>query len=261
MHKGPDPIDAVFIYNPLETKDLKRRHYFTSSDSSLYRINTSTCFEPPGPNSHGHQTLSENHLEGTRLTGKTDIALALNEHPRIVGSRKYRYHSPIVSAEWSGFNKAPWGASLINFEPEDEGIVLETYRTWARLFELYKYYSWIVDRFHISTQASRLFYAGKRYDFGWLEKSLVKLGFRLVFCWRKPESFEQARNRRLRISSHPAQYDDFAIFIREQEVVQQFVDASILPKFVVDVTDGRVDRIVTQIADWLEATGGLTAPD
>ena len=141
------------------------------------------------------------------------------------------------------------------------GIVLETYRTWARLFELYKYYSWIVDRFHISTQASRLFYAGKRYDFGWLEKSLVKLGFRLVFCWRKPESFEQARNRRLKISSHPAQYEDVAIFIREQEVVQQFVDASILPKFVVDVTDGRVDRIVTQIADWLEATGGLTAPD
>ena len=82
-------------------------------------------------------------LEGTRLTGKTDIALTLNEHPRIVGTRKYRYHSPIVSAEWSGFTKAPWGASLINFEPHDEPIVLETYQTWARLFELYKYYSWI----------------------------------------------------------------------------------------------------------------------
>jgi len=39
-------------------------------------------------------------LEGTRLTGKTDLAFALNEHPRIVGVRKYRYHSPIVSAEW-----------------------------------------------------------------------------------------------------------------------------------------------------------------
>ena len=31
-------------------------------------------------------------LEGTRLTFKTDIAFALNEHPRIVGPRKYRYH-------------------------------------------------------------------------------------------------------------------------------------------------------------------------
>ena len=200
-------------------------------------------------------------LEGTRLTGKTDIALTLNEHPRIVGARKYRYHSPIVSAEWSGFTKAPWGSSLINFEPHDEPIVLETYRTWAKLFELYKYYSWIIDRFHISTQAHRLLYADKRYDFNWLERRLVKLGFRLVFCWRKPESFEAARDRRLKISSNPSQYDDFTIFIREQEVVQEFVDASLLPKLVVDVTDSRVDRIVTHIADWLEATGGLTAPE
>jgi hypothetical protein len=37
-------------------------------------------------------------LEGTRLTFKTDIAFALNEHPRIVGPRKYRYHSPLISA-------------------------------------------------------------------------------------------------------------------------------------------------------------------
>jgi hypothetical protein len=82
-----------------------------------------------------------------------------------------------------------------------------------------------------------------------------------VFCWRKPESFEEARNRRLKISSNPGQYEDFTIFIREQEVVQEFVDASLLPRLVVDVTDNRVDRIVTQIADWLEATGGLTAPE
>lgn len=36
-------------------------------------------------------------LEGTRLTHKTDIAFALNEHPRIVGPRKYRCHSPLIS--------------------------------------------------------------------------------------------------------------------------------------------------------------------
>ena len=30
-------------------------------------------------------------LEGTRLTFKTEIAFTLNEHPRIVGPRKYRY--------------------------------------------------------------------------------------------------------------------------------------------------------------------------
>ncbi|MDL1899607.1 hypothetical protein FBR02_02430, partial [Anaerolineae bacterium CFX9] len=48
-------------------------------------------------------------LEGTRLTFKTDIAFGLNEHPRIVGARKYRYHSPVISAEWGSFNNEPWG--------------------------------------------------------------------------------------------------------------------------------------------------------
>lgn len=200
-------------------------------------------------------------LEGTRLTGKTDIALALNEHPRIVGVRKYRYHSPIVSAEWNGFTKAPWGASLIQFDDEVEGIVLETYRTWARLFELYRYYSWIIDRFHISTQTSRLILKNKRYDFSWLEKRLHNLGFRVIFCWRNPETFEEARVRRLKISSYPSQYSDLGIYIHEQKVMQEFIDQSLLPKLVIDVSDNDLDRIVTVIADWLEATGGLTAPD
>lgn len=200
-------------------------------------------------------------LEGTRLTGKTDLAFALNEHPRIVGVRKYRYHSPIISAEWNGFTKSPWGASLINFEPQYEGIVLETYRTWAKLFELYRYYSWVLDRFHISTQAWQRIYANKKYDFAWLERRLAKLGFRLVFCWRSPDSFEDARKRRLKISSNPSQYEDLSLFLREQEVVQELVDHSLLPKLVVDVTDNRMDRVVKQVADWLEATGGLTAQD
>ena len=54
-------------------------------------------------------------LEGTRLTFKTEIAFALNEHPRIVGPRKYRYHSPLISAEWCGFTNVPWGRGLVNF--------------------------------------------------------------------------------------------------------------------------------------------------
>jgi hypothetical protein len=38
-------------------------------------------------------------LEGTRLTHKTNIAFALNEHPRFVSPRKYQYHSALISAE------------------------------------------------------------------------------------------------------------------------------------------------------------------
>jgi hypothetical protein len=48
-------------------------------------------------------------LEGTRLTPKTDLAFALNEHPAVVGRRRYRYHSPLISAEWCGFTPEPWG--------------------------------------------------------------------------------------------------------------------------------------------------------
>ncbi len=76
------------------------------------------------------------NLEGTRLTQKTDIAFLLNEHPPIVGPRKYRYHSPIIS-ERCAFTNYPWGRGLINFEPPEETAAMETCRTWLRLFELH----------------------------------------------------------------------------------------------------------------------------
>src|SRR5439155_14411030 len=142
-------------------------------------------------------------LEGTRLTLKTEIAFALNEHPRIVGPRKYRYHSPLVSAEWCAFTNFPWGRGLINFAPEEETLAMETYDTWVRLFELMRYYSWIVDRFHISTRAYQLHTYGKDYDFRRLEERLAALGFHLVFCTRTPESFEAARAERLKVSGNP----------------------------------------------------------
>src|SRR5512137_2643197 len=116
-------------------------------------------------------------LEGTRLTMKTEIAFALNDHPRIVGPRRYRYHSPLISAEWCSFTNYPWGRGLINFNSDEEQLALETFSTWARMFELQKYYSWIIDRFHISTIAYQMQSRGKRYDFGWLEDRLLPLGF------------------------------------------------------------------------------------
>ena len=51
----------------------------------------------------------------------------------------------LVSAECCAFTNYPWGRGLINFEPHEEALAMETYRTWVRLFELQKYYSWIVD--------------------------------------------------------------------------------------------------------------------
>lgn len=196
-------------------------------------------------------------LEGTRLTFKTDIAFALNEHPRVVGPRKYRYHSPLISGEWCAFTNFPWGRGLINFEPQEEALAMETYATWVRLFELQRYYSWIIDRFHLSTQAYQLAAYGKFYDFRWLEERLAPLGFRLVFCTRAPDSFVAARQERLKVSGNPSQYDDLDRFVREQELLRQLVRGSILPALTLDISDNDVPGAVERIADWLEATGGL----
>ena len=198
-------------------------------------------------------------LEGTRLTFKTEIAFELNEHPRIVGPRKYRYHSPLISAEWCAFTNFPWGRGLINFEPQEESLAMETYHTWLRLFELQRYYSWIVDRFHISTRAYQLQAYGKDYDFRWIEERLKALGFRLIFCNRTPESFAAARAERLKVSGKPSQYDDLPAFVREQELMRRLIDESILTKLELDISDNDVKGTVEKIADWLEATGGLWA--
>ncbi|HUI63830.1 MAG TPA: hypothetical protein VL126_03235 [Bacteroidota bacterium] len=197
-------------------------------------------------------------LEGTRLTLKTEIAFALNEHPRLVGPRKYRYHSPLISAEWCAFTNFPWGRGLINFEAEEEAMAMETYRTWVRLFELQRYYSWIVDRFHISTQVHQLRARKKRYDFHWLEERLLPLGFRLIWCARNPDSFARARRERLKISGNPSQYDDCAVFVAEQELFGEMISRSILPVCKIDVSDNSVPGAAEKIADYLEESGGLS---
>ncbi len=200
-------------------------------------------------------------LEGTRLTHKTDLAFALNEHPRVVGPRKYRYPSPLVSAEWCAFTNFPWGRGLVNFAPEEEALALETYATWARLFELQRYYSWIVDRFHVSTKVFQLQARGVDLDFRWLEDRLRPLGFRIVLCTRTAGTFESARAERLRVSGKPSQYDDLGAFVREQELFRRLVRESTLPSLELDVSDGDVARAADRVADWLEATGGLYAPE
>jgi len=196
-------------------------------------------------------------LEGTRLTLKTEVAFALNEHPRVVGPRKYRYHSPLVSAEWCAFTNFPWGRGLINFDPSEEALALKTYETWIRLFECLKYYSWIVDRFHVSTKLYQKAARNQDYDFRWLEDRLLGLGFRHVLCVRSAESFGRAREERLKVSGKPSQYDDLSVFVKEQEEYRRLIKGSILPFMEVDVSGNSVPAAADRIADWLEATGGL----
>lgn len=198
-------------------------------------------------------------LEGTRLTFKTDIAFHLNRHPDIVGPRKYEYHSPLISAEWCAFTNYPWGVGMINFEPDMYDKAMETYKAWLHIMELQKYYSWIIDRWHISTQAFQLLKYEKKIDFTWLEKRMKAIGFQLVFLHREPETFEHARELRLKISGNPSQYNDLSLFVKEQNTMQELVAKSMLPVLNVDISNNHIERAVQTIADWMHQTDAIWA--
>ena len=198
-------------------------------------------------------------LEGTRLTLKTEIAFRLNEHPEFVGPRQYRYHSPLVSAEWCGLTNEPWGRGLINFRPEEAGRAIEAYHTWVRLFELLPYYSWVIDRFHLSTRAYQLREHKVDYDFNWLDQRLAALGFHLVLCTRRADSFAAAREDRLKISGKPSQYDNLTKFIQEQDTLRILASQSTLPRLEVDISDSDVPAAAERIVAWMKETGGLNA--
>ena len=207
-------------------------------------------------------------LEGTRLTHKTDLAFALNEHPALVGDRRYRYHSPLVSGEWCGFTETPWGRGIINFEPEELDRALSTYDAWLNLIEHLPYYSWIIDRFHISTLAHQIG-EGSLADaelerleraLAGIEMRLDSLGFGLVLCHRDPDSFDKARDERLPVSGNPSQYDDLSVFIREQEMMLQLAEKSILPTLVLDVSNDDVQTMATTVAVWMDGIGALHPP-
>ena len=119
-------------------------------------------------------------VEGTRLTHKTDLAFALNDFAPFIGPRKYRYHPPLVSAEWGAFTPVPWGRGIIDYDDAERDLAMETYAIWARLFELHRYYSWVVEWFHLSTQVwQRIHRAGAtRNSAGWRSGSC-----RWAFTW------------------------------------------------------------------------------
>ena len=200
-------------------------------------------------------------LEGTRLTNKTEIAFALNEHPRFVGPRKYRYHSPIISGEWCGFTNTPWGRGLTNFQPHETELAVRTFDAWITVMELQRYYSWIVDRFHVSASTYQRRVNNLDFDSRWIEERLAPLGFHLILCVRTEASFAAARERRLLVSGNPSQYDDLTPFYREQDAMRDAAERSVLPTFVLDVSDDNIDAAADRVVDHLDATGGLHSPD
>jgi hypothetical protein len=201
-------------------------------------------------------------LEGTHLTRKTDVAFELAEHREIVGERRRRWHIPLVSSEWETRSdtqptKAEPGRSMIDFLASDEPWVRECYDSQVRAFELHRDYYWIVDRFHISTISHQRLVYGRHIDLDWVDARLARLGFVLIHLRRDPSTFPVAREHRLTYSENPTRYDDLQAFAIEQDVMAQLIAASRLPSTTVDVSDGDVPRIATEIIAWVKRIGAF----
>ncbi len=197
-------------------------------------------------------------LEGTSLAFGEELAQAINNHPGITGPAEQCYQRPLVSGMWCAFTNFPWGRGLVNFAPQEEALAMETYHTWVRLFELERYYSWVVDRFHLSTQTFQLQAYGREMDFTWLEQRLVPLGFRLVLVTRSEESSrERLALAQSQENADPTLPEDVLQVVVDQRVMERLFLKSSLLKLKVDYSDGNTDRVVGEIATWLAKTGGL----
>ena len=87
------------------------------------------------------------------------------------------------------------------------------------------------------------------------------MNFRIIFCIRSTESFEAAREERLKVSGNPSQYNDLRPFVREQELMGELIAKSMLPNLTLDISDNNIPNAVECVADWLEQSGGLYMTD
>lgn len=67
----------------------------------------------------------------------------------------------------------------MHFNPDGEGIVMETYHTWTQLCDLQRCYSWKIDRFHILNRMDQLKDNHVGHQFTWLKQRFTLLGFHL----------------------------------------------------------------------------------
>jgi hypothetical protein len=113
----------------------------------------------------------------------------------------------------------------------------------------------------MSTQVHQWIFHHRSYDFRWLEDRLSAIGFRVVLCYRRPETFFEAREERLKISGNPSQYCNLARIIREQEELYLAFGDSQLDKLMVDITDRTAASVADEITAWFEQSGALWVDD
>ncbi len=110
------------------------------------------------------------------------------------------------------------------------------------------------EKFHISDAAYREFHGLEKISYNTIERQLLDLGAKIIFCRINPdeELFRQRLADRLRLYPHyqriaksPADY------IRLQTVYEQLVAESKLPSLTLDTSQLPNTNLVSQITSWL----------
>ena len=195
-------------------------------------------------------------IEGTDFAGTKEIALALSQHPRIVGRSWERCFTTVVSAKGCSFTKFPWGDKLIDFNPNEEAQAMQNYRTWVSLIELQRHTGWIIDRFHLSTCKYQLQRYRAEHDFDWLEERMKKLCFHQILVTQEPGALCEA----IRNAGKKSQHVKFDTIIQEQKLLRQLASASTLPTIELEVSENDTQKTANEIADWIEEVGGNIPP-
>ncbi len=185
-------------------------------------------------------------LEGVNLTYKTTLGNKMAS----------RYGTTYISAEWQ-VEHEPFqphiGPNLVNIIPPYTGVIMEAFYHWARIMQIFRYQTFIIDRFHISAQFFQRKLQNMQIDFNWLEDLLLPLDARIILCTREPRTYETLLQERLSQSNHPELYPSNAKeFAKDQDIYRKLVQQSRLKSLEVDVTDGNLERVIRKIAQWLE---------
>ena len=241
--------------------DIRRLSRLVDDLLRLARVDALRTHEPDrgqdtllSPNRGRTMNQLRNHrpqvvLEGTRLTHKMDLAYALQKHPRVGGPSIPLPLPTRVGGVGHADGRALGAEPGLVRAGERRRRAPATTPGWP-CSGPHRFHPWFVDRFYLSTQVHQAG-RGTPVDLGDVDAALADLGFCVVHCVRRPDTFPAAREARLLVSGNPSQYDNLDVSVAEQEAMAQAVARSRLPSLTLDVSDGDLAGFADRVADWL----------
>lgn len=193
------------------------------------------------------------------MTHKTELAFALNSHPKVFGADppKYEYRFPFFSADWCGWYAHAGNIGFFNCRPEHLEHARDLIAAYLHVIRCMPYNCFLIDRFHLTLWTNLYLKSGLDIDLSWEEQELKSLDFRLILCMREPDSFSNALVERLKISLYPGAYSTPDYYAYEQLTMVDKAKRSRLPVLFLDVTSGNIPELAEQIVQWLEHTKAI----